>query len=162
MSCFWFEHVVPDESWFKFLPCLELVALSGRRCSSICLPCTSLAQLLFICWEQVLSGDTGPAAPHGLCTPARESCTVYQVDLFTVREKQAKCLVTGLRGRDISLPVVLENYRHRFILLANRCLNCWRAFKAIPVPSRRAKQGLVGPRMCCWNTYVCLWLNVCS
>lgn len=47
---------------------------------------------------------------HGLCTPARAGCAVYQVDLFTVREKEAKCLATRLRGQDNSLPVVLENY----------------------------------------------------
>lgn len=37
-------------------------------------------------------------------------CTVYQVDLFTLREEEAKCLATRVRGQDNSLPVVLENY----------------------------------------------------
>lgn len=35
---------------------------------------------------------------------------MYQVDLFTVREKEAKCLATRLRGQYNSLPVVLQNY----------------------------------------------------
>lgn len=47
---------------------------------------------------------------HSLCTPARARCTVYQVDLFTVREKEAKCLATRLRGQYNSFPVVLQNY----------------------------------------------------
>lgn len=47
---------------------------------------------------------------HGVCTPARVGCTVYQVDLFTVREKEANCLATRLKIQDNSLPVVLENY----------------------------------------------------
>jgi len=50
--------------------------------------------------------DAGSAAlPRSL-----SSSTVHQVDLFTVREKEAKCLAPRLTGQDNSFPVVLENY----------------------------------------------------
>lgn len=54
---------------------------------------------------------------------------MYQVDLFTVREKEAKCLATRLRGQGNSLPVVLENYSYEGVFTRRPLLTVVMVFR---------------------------------
>lgn len=66
---------------------------------------------------------------------------MYQVDLFTVRKKEVKCLATRLRGQGNSLPVVLENYSSRSVFTRRLLLilvMVWRATCSI-----KARDGLL-------------------
>ena len=98
-----------------------------------------------------------PRLCHSLCTTARVSCTVlYQVDLFTVREKEAKCFATRLRGQDNSLPVVLESYRSMGVFTRRPLLILGMA--VIATCSIMAEQwlSLIGSWMCGWIVCVCV------
>lgn len=79
---------------------------------------------------------------------------MYQVDLFTVREKEAKCLATRLRGQDNSLPVVLESYSSKGVFTRRPLLILGMAVRA--TCSIKAKQWLIGSWMCGWIVRVCV------
>lgn len=80
------------------------------------------------------------------------ACLVCQAALFTVNEKEAKCLTTGLRGQDNSLPVVLENYNQGcFYKEANvDIVNGVQHYLSIRVRNSLQNQGCVA------GTQVCL------
>lgn len=80
---------------------------------------------------------------------------MYQVDLYTVREKEAKCLAARLRGQDNSLPVVLENYSSEGVFTRRPLLILVMVFRA--TCSIKASNGL-RDQGCVAGTcvYVCL------
>lgn len=136
-----FKHikVVPGNCWCEFLS-------SHRRCSAVRLACPP--QVFPLCTAAVYLAWIGSEqrgwlrrSAHGLCAAAMgEPCAVHQVDLFTGREKEVKCLATRLRGQDNSLPVVLENYSSRAVFTRWRLL--------IPVMAFRATCSIKGTRVC--------------
>lgn len=82
-----------------------------------------------------------------VCSPARAGCTVYQADLFTLREKEAKCLTTSLRGQYNSLPVVFQSYSSEGVLTRRSLLVMVMVLRA--TCSIKVKQWLTGCRSVC-------------
>lgn len=82
-----------------------------------------------------------------VCSPARAGCTVYQADLFTLREKEAKCLTTSLRGQYNSLPVVFQSYSSEGVLTRRSLLVMVMVLRA--TCSIKVKQWLTGCRSAC-------------